>query len=122
MPFKQYWALLYMNLAGVPLRWGLVLTIVIGVTCAVGVLVAMLAMGAGARREAMGNVRPDRVVILSVGAMSGAESNIPKDVAALIEELPGIRRNASGEPIAVPQALAFIQARKKVSRTLIQFV
>ena len=119
---RQLAMLLRMNLLGVTQRLGLAATTVIGVTCAVGVLVAMLAMGAGARREAMGNVRPDRVMILSVGAMTGAESNISKDTAALIHELPGIRRNASGEPIAVPQALVFIQARKKVSRTLIQFV
>ena len=55
---------------GVPARLGLVLTIVIGVTCAVGVLVSMLAMGVGARREAMGNVRPDRAVMYSSDAQN----------------------------------------------------
>ncbi len=43
-------------------------TIVIGVACAVGVLVSMLAMGVGVGREAMGNVRPDRVILMSIGA------------------------------------------------------
>ena len=47
---KQFWALLSMNLAGIPARLGLVCTIVIGVTCAVGVLVSMLALGVGARQ------------------------------------------------------------------------
>src|SRR5256886_4611908 len=45
-----------------------VLTIVIGVTCAVAVLVSMLSMGTGARREALGNARDDRVVLSSLGA------------------------------------------------------
>lgn len=118
---KQYWALLCMNLAGIPQRLGLVLTLVIGVGCAVGVLVSMLAMGAGARREAMGNVRPDHAVLLSAGALGSMQSSIPKDVATQIRELPGIRQNAKGQPIAVPQAMVYVQARDRVSGTKIGF-
>lgn len=106
--FKQFCALLYMNLAAISQRLGLVCTIVVGVTCAVGVLVSMLAMGAGARREAMGNVRPDRVVLMSLDAQLPFQSSIPKDQLALIRALPGIRRNARGEPIAVAEVLVFL--------------
>jgi putative ABC transport system permease protein len=119
--FKQLGMLLRMNLLGVPQRLGLVCTTVIGVTCAVGVLVSMLAMGVGARRAAMGNVRPDRASLLSVGALSPAQSNITKDEAVLVGDLPGIRRNASGLPIAVPQASVFVQARRKDSHTSVGF-
>ncbi len=99
---RQMGMLLRMNLLGVPQRLGLVCTTVLGVTCAVGVLVSMLAMGVGARRAAMGNVRPDRASVLSVDAVGPSQSNISKNVAALIADLPGIRRNASGRPVAVP--------------------
>lgn len=111
---KQFFALLKMNLAALPARLGLVCTIVISVTCAVGVLVSMLAMGVGARREAMGNVRPDRVILRSVAALGPLQSSIPKDAAALIRDLPGIRRDASGKPIAIAQVFMFVrgQARK----------
>ncbi len=119
--FKQLGMLLRMNLLSVPQRLGLVCTTVIGVTCAVGVLLSMLAMGVGARREAMGNVRPDRASLLSVGALQPGQSSIPKDIAVLARDLPGIRRNAKGEPIAVPEAFMGMQARKKVSGTLIGF-
>jgi putative ABC transport system permease protein len=112
---KQYWALVWMNLAGIPARWGLVATIVIGVGCAVGVLVSMLAMGAGARREAMGNVRPDRAVVMSVGSLGAMQSNIPKDVTTLVREMPGIRRDAAGKPIAMPEVLVLVPARDRVS-------
>jgi putative ABC transport system permease protein len=118
---KQLGMLLHMNLLGVPQRLGLACTTVIGVTCAVGVLVSMLAMGVGARREAMGNVRPDRASVLSVDAVEPGRSNIPTDAAALIANLPGIRRNASGQPIAVPQALVFVQARRNDSGSLVGF-
>ena len=118
---KQLGMLLRMNLLGVPHRLGLACTTVIGVTCAVGVLVSMLAMGVGARREAMGNVRPDRVSVLSVDAAGPGQSNIPTDVAALIGDLPEIRRNASGQPMAVPQAMVFVQARRNDSGSLVGF-
>jgi len=118
---KQYWALVYMNLAGIPARLGLIATILIGVGCAVGVLVSMLAMGVGARQEAMGNVRPDRAIILSVGAQGPQQSSIGKDVAARIQDLPGIRRNSAGKPIVVPEVLAFVQARDRVTGTRIGF-
>jgi putative ABC transport system permease protein len=112
---KHFLALLRMNLAAVHQRLGLVLTIVIGVACAVGVLVSMLALGVGARREAMGNVRSDRVILMSKGAAGAFQSSIAKDLLPLIYDLPGIRRNAEGRPMAAAQALLFTQARKKAS-------
>ncbi len=118
---KQTALLLRMSLLGLPQRLGLVCTTVVGVTCAVGVLVSMLAMGVGARREAMANVRPDRASLLSVGALAPAQSSIAKATAVLVRDLPGIRRSASGEPIAVPQVSVFVQARRRISHTAVGF-
>jgi putative ABC transport system permease protein len=118
---RQLRALLCMNLIGVPQHLGMVCTTVIGVTCAVGVLISMLAMGVGARRAAMGDVRPDRASVLSVDAVGPAQSSIPKDVAALIGDLPGIRRNSSGQPIAVPEVSVFVKARRKYSGNSVGF-
>ncbi len=81
---RQFSALLGMSFSGIPARLGLVSTIIVGVACAVGVLVSMLAMGVGARREALGNVRPDRVILLQAQAPSPFQSNIPKDQAAAV--------------------------------------
>ena len=119
--FKQLWMLLRMNLLGLPQRLGLVCTIVVAMTCAVGVLVAMLAMGIGARRAAMGNVRLDRASVLSVDAIGPDQSAIPKDLAAQIADLPGIARNANGQPIAVPEVFIFVQARRKDSSNSLGF-
>lgn len=110
---KQFWSLITMNLASIPQRLALVCTIIVGVTCAVGVLVSMLAMGAGAQREAMGNVRPDRVILMSTGAMGPGQSSISKDDAAVLRDLPGIRRGAAGRPFAIAQAMVVIQARNR---------
>jgi putative ABC transport system permease protein len=110
---RQFAVLLRMSVAAIPQRIGLVLTIVIGVACAVGVLVSMLAMGVGARREAMGNVRPDRIILMSTGAASPMQSHIGRDALPLIYDLPGIRRNSKNAPMAAAQALLFTQARKR---------
>jgi putative ABC transport system permease protein len=118
---RQYMALLRMNLAGIAQRLGPVLTILIGVTCAVGVLVSMLAMGAGAHRQAMGDVRADRVVILSTGAQSVFQSSVPKDAAFAIGNLPGVRQGANNQPVSVANALIIMEARKKQGNTRINF-
>jgi putative ABC transport system permease protein len=118
---KQVSALLGMNLLGVPQRLGLVCTTVIGVTCAVGVLVAMLAMGVGARREALANVRPDRVILLSKDALAPSQSFIPQATAVLIPNLAGIRHDARGNPIAVPEMHIFVFAREKATGTGVGF-
>ncbi len=110
---RQLGMLLYMNLLSAPRRLGLACTTVIGVTCAVGVLVSMLAMSVGARRAAMGDVRPDRATVLSADAMEPDRSDVSKDLAAQIKDLPGIRRNSRGQPIAVPEVEVYVQARRK---------
>jgi putative ABC transport system permease protein len=111
---RQFAALLAMNLSGVAGRAGAVLTIVIGVSCAVGVLVSMLAMGTGARREALGNARADRIVLNSLGA-EGIGSSIPRDEAATVRELPGIKRGRDGKPVVLFQALVLIEAHRRVT-------
>src|SRR3569832_730767 len=102
--FKQVAGLVRINITTLPQRWTLFATIVIGVACAVGVLVSLLAMGAGARQEAMGNVREDRVTLMSVVAQSPMLSDISRDAVPMVRDLPGIRRNSAGEPIVLPQA------------------
>jgi putative ABC transport system permease protein len=118
---RQLGMLLHMNLLGVPRRPGLACTTVIGVTCAVGVLVSMLAMNVGARRAAMGNVRPDRASVLSVNAAEPNRSYIPKELATQIENLPGIRHDSRGRPIAVPEVEVYVQARRRDSGNAVGF-
>ena len=87
---RELFALLFVNLSGSAQRIGSALTIVVGVTCAVGVLVSMLAMGSGAREQQLANVRPDRVVLTTRGTVQG-QGSITKQEAAVIVGLPGVR-------------------------------
>ncbi len=117
---RQFVALLLMSLSGLTRRVGSVLTITIGVTCAVGVLISMLSMGTGARRQALGNVRDDRVVLNSLGAR-GIQSSVPRDQADTIRDLPGIRKGSDGKPIVEFQTMVLLEGRRRVTGTRIFF-
>jgi hypothetical protein len=111
---RQFLGILLMNLSGFRQRIASVLTIIIGVTCAVGVLVSMLAMGAGARRQEIADVRADHVVLITSGASYG-QSNISRDEVATILGLPGILKGTQGEPIVVLESMVPIEGRRRVT-------
>jgi len=107
---RQSLALLRMNLEGERARIGSVLTIVIGVTCTVAVLVSMLAMGTGAHRQAVAGVRDDEVVIHSQGAQI-VQSNISRDELVTVRDLPGIARDSDGQLEVNAEVMAPIEGR-----------
>jgi putative ABC transport system permease protein len=117
---RQFLGLLRMSLAGLTQRLGSVLTIIIGVTCAVGVLVSMLAMGSGAHRQALAGVHEDRVVVKSHGA-SGIQSSIPRDEADTVRGLPGIKRGSDGKPLVQFDSIVLIEGRRRVTGRRIFF-
>src|SRR5262245_3696865 len=117
---RELFALLLVNLAAITQRLGSALTIVVGVTCAVGVLVSMLAMGTGAREQQTANVRSDRVVLTTRGTMQG-QGSISKQEAAVILGLPGVRKDAKGAPIIVFQAMVPIEGRLRSTGKRIYF-
>ncbi|HWX34729.1 MAG TPA: FtsX-like permease family protein [Steroidobacteraceae bacterium] len=117
---RQFLGVLSVNLSGITQRIAPVLTIIVGVACAVGVLVSMLAMGTGARRQEMGNVRADRVILTTAGARVW-QSAISRDEAGAILAMPGILKGAQGEPIVVAESEVFIEGRRRVLGNRIYF-
>jgi putative ABC transport system permease protein len=117
---RQFFGILRVNLSGAAQRMGAVLTIIIGVACAVGVLVSMLAMGIGMQRQAMENVRADRVILSSTGAR-GFQSSIPRNEAVSARDLPGIKKDIEGAPIVIFTSLIPIEAHRRVTGTRIFF-
>lgn len=109
---RQFFALLGVSLSGLALRPGPALTIVVGVGCAVGVLVSMLAMGSGARRQEMSGVRDDRVVVAERGQQP-LFGSIPRQDAAAVQDLPYIRRDQDGRPIIVMESMIPVDGRRR---------
>jgi putative ABC transport system permease protein len=117
---RQFFGILRVNLSGATQRMGAVLTVIIGVACAVGVLVSMLAMGIGMQRQATQDVRADRVILSSTGTRD-IQSSIPRDVAISARDLPGIKKGADGAPIAIFTSLIPIEAHRRVTGIRIFF-
>jgi putative ABC transport system permease protein len=117
---RELIAILLVNLSGVTQRIGSALTIVVGVTCAVGALVSMLAMGTGAREQQVANVRHDRVILTTTGTRQG-QGSITRQEAAVILGLPGVRKDAKGDPIVVFQSMAPIEGRRRSTGNRIYF-
>jgi putative ABC transport system permease protein len=109
-----------MNLSGVRQRIAPILTIIIGVTCAVGVLVSMLAMGTGARRQEMAGASADHATLITSGARY-RQSNISRGEVAAILGLPGIKKGTAGEPIVVFESLVPVEGRRRVTGNRIYF-
>jgi putative ABC transport system permease protein len=117
---RQLVAILRMNLSGLNQRVGSGLTILVGVTCAVGVLVSMLAMGKGALEQELASVRPDRVSLSTTGANFG-QGSMTRDEAAVILGLPGVRKDAQGDPIVALESVVPIEGRRRVTGNRIYF-
>jgi len=109
---RQSLALLRLNLGGLTGRIGSVLTIVIGVSCTVGVLVSMLAMGTGVHRQALGDVRDDVAIVTSRGTRD-LDSSVPRDEAATVTDLPGIARGSDGKPLVGFQSVVLIEGHRR---------
>jgi putative ABC transport system permease protein len=117
---RQLWAVLRVNLSGLPQRLGSSLTILVGVTSAVGVLVSMLAMGMGAREQELAGVREDRAVLTTTGTRLG-QGNVTQDEAGIILGLPGIKKDSKGNPIVAYQSVVPLEGRRQVTRIRIYF-
>src|SRR5215471_3850496 len=95
---NQIAELIFITLSTIPQRLGASLVIVIGIAGVVGVLVSVLAMAEGVRHTLASTGRLDRVIVLRAGSDSELSSAIPRDQAMLLLNLPGVRRDAQGQP------------------------
>jgi putative ABC transport system permease protein len=111
---RQFYALLAVSLSGLGRRPGPALTILVGVGCAVGVLVSMLAMGSGARQEEMSNARDDRIVVAELGQRP-LFGSISRQDAAAVQDLPDIQRDKDGRPIVVMETMIPINGIRRGS-------
>ncbi len=118
---RQYFSLMGFYLRTLNQRSGSIITLIFGITCAVAGLVSMLAIANGARHQEMSDVRPDRAILLSLGALDGTQSSISSEVVRQLYELPGIRAAPNGRPIAVSEVLVRAEGRKRAAGTLMSF-
>jgi len=91
------------GVASLPQRWGASSVIIVGIAGVVGVLVAMLAMGAGFAATLQQTGNDDTAIILRGGSQAETNSVITRDQVPLLSTLPGLRKDAQGRAIISPE-------------------
>jgi len=92
------------NVRSLRVRWTSTVVAVLGITGTVGVFVAMLALAKGFRATLVSSGSPRNAIIRRAGATSEMESAVTIDQVHVIEDTPGVARNAS-EPLVSPESV-----------------
>ncbi|WP_084182756.1 ABC transporter permease [Nevskia soli] len=109
---KQTLAVTWMNLRSLPSRYMTSLVVVVGIALVVGVLVAMLSMSKGFEHTLKGTGSESRALMLSAGVTAELSSYIDPQMVPLLREMPGIRRDAAGKPLASAELLVITELRR----------
>src|SRR4051794_23205125 len=105
------------GIASLPQRWGASSVIVVGIAGAVGVLVAMLAMGEGFKATLNATGSDDTAIILRGGSQAETNSVITRDQVPLVSSLPGIAKGADGKPLLSPELSQVVNLPSKADGT-----
>ena len=101
------------GMATLPSRWGAASVIVIGIAGVVGVLVAMLAMAEGFQATLRGSGSDDTVLVTRAGALAESNSVLSHDDAVLVQQKPGVARDAQDKPLASAELVVVASLPKK---------
>ena len=91
------------GIASLPQRWGASSVIIVGIAGVVGVLVAILAMGAGFEATLKQTGNENTAILLRGGSQAETNSVITRDQSPLIGSLPGIARDGQGRGVISPE-------------------
>ncbi|MFA5940698.1 MAG: ABC transporter permease [Sinimarinibacterium sp.] len=100
---NQVIAVTAMSVRTIPARLGTSMVIVIGIAGVVGVLVALLSMGAGFEATLAGTGTAERAIVLRGGSNDELGSVVTREQAQIIADAPGIARGSDGQPLALPE-------------------
>ncbi len=106
--FTQIRAVVGMNMRNLPQRAGTSFVIVMGIAGVVTVLISVLSLATGLSKTLSSTGRPERAIIFYGGSQSETASNISRDATFTIANLPGIRKDADGKPMATADVVSSI--------------
>jgi len=111
--FQQIASVTAMSLRTIPSRQGSAWVVVIGMACAVGALVSILSMSAGFLRTIENTGSPSRAIVMSDGALGEWGSTLAHGQAAIIADMPGIRRDEARKPVVSADYVGYAIVPKK---------
>ena len=115
--FNQIAAVTLINLRSIPQRALLSGATVFSIALVVMVLLGFLAMSNGFKQTMQGTGSTDVAVMLRTGSQTELNSGLSNDQVNLIEEAPGIARDAAGNPIVSGELYVIVDGLKRASQT-----
>lgn len=104
------------NLNSLRARWSSTVVAVLGIAGTVGVFVAMLALAKGFKMTLVASGSPSNALLLRGGATSEMSSAISLEQERIIEDAPGVARDASG-PMVSPEVVVIAPFPLKATGT-----
>lgn len=104
------------NFNSLRVRWPSTLVAVIGIAGTVGVFVAMLSLARGFKAALAASGSPSNAIVLRGGATGEMESAIALEQERVIEDAPGVARDATG-PLVSPEVVVVATFPLKVTGT-----
>lgn len=114
---RQALAITRSGLATLPRRAGATAVIVIGIAGVVAVLVALLAMAEGFDTTLRRAGSDDTAIVMRAGANAELSSSMDRASATLIEQKPGVLRDARDRPAASTEVVAVANLPKRSTGT-----
>src|ERR1700688_685644 len=111
--FRETWSVTRIGISTLPQRLASSSVVVVGIAGVVGVLVALLAMGAGFENALRKTGTEDTALVMQSGSQSEIDSVMDHDTYAIISQAPEVLRSGQGQPIASAELITAVSLPKR---------
>ncbi len=96
------------NFRSIRARWTSTIVAILGIAGTVGVFVAMLSLARGFRATLVASGSPDDALVMRAGSTSEMMGGITLDSVKLVQDKPGVARDASGHPLVTQEVVGVV--------------
>ena len=96
------------NFRSIRARWTSTIVAILGIAGTVGVFVAMLSLARGFKATLVSSGSPDNALVMRAGSSSEMMGGITLESIKVLQDAPGIARDASGTPILTQDVVGVI--------------
>jgi putative ABC transport system permease protein len=96
------------NFRSIRARWTSTIVAVLGIAGTVGVFVAMLSLARGFKATLVSSGSPDNALVMRAGSSSEMMGGITLDSIKVLQDAPGVAREASGAPLLTQDVVGVI--------------
>ena len=96
------------NFRSIRARWTSTIVAILGIAGTVGVFVAMLSLARGFRATLVASGSPDDALVMRAGSTSEMMGGITLDSVKLVQDKPGVARDAAGQPLVTQEVVGVV--------------